>query len=74
MKSVGNCGRSPYLVCLDCREARGDVGANEDLVCVLTGAGVKWPDALPVAIQPRQLADADPDAVRAWIRSFDGAG
>mgnify|MGYP003693574971 CR=1 FL=1 len=26
--------------------ARGELGPDEDVVCVLTGAGVKWPDAL----------------------------
>jgi threonine synthase len=47
--------------------ARGALGADEDVVCVLTGAGAKWPDALVDAFTPRELVDASPDAVRAWI-------
>jgi threonine synthase len=46
---------------------RGELGADEDVVCVLTGAGVKWPDALVDALTPRELVDASPAAVRAWI-------
>jgi threonine synthase len=47
--------------------ARGDLSADEDVVCVLTGAGAKWPDALVDALTPRELVDASPAAVRAWI-------
>jgi threonine synthase len=54
--------------------ARGELGVDEDVVCVLTGAGVKWPDALVDALTPRELADANPAAVRAWIEAFDGTG
>jgi threonine synthase len=51
--------------------ARGDLGEDEDVVCVLTGAGVKWPDALAAAFAPCELSDERPEAVRAWIRAFD---
>jgi threonine synthase len=51
--------------------ARGELGADENVVCVLTGAGVKWPDALVDAVTPRELADATPAAVRAWIDAID---
>lgn len=47
--------------------ARGELDADEDVVCVLTGAGAKWPDALVDALTPRELVDASPGAVRAWI-------
>jgi threonine synthase len=47
--------------------ARGELDLDEDIVCVLTGAGAKWPDALVDALTPRELVDASPDAVRAWI-------
>jgi threonine synthase len=54
--------------------SRGEIEADEDVVCVLTGAGVKWPDALVGAITPRELADGTPAAVRAWIDAEDAAG
>ena len=47
--------------------ARGELASDEDVVCVLTGAGAKWPDALVDALTPRELIDASPGAVRAWI-------
>jgi len=47
------------------------LGPDEDVVCVLTGAGAKWPDALLEALTPRELSDASPDAVRAWIDATD---
>jgi threonine synthase len=50
---------------------RGELGADEDLVCVLTGSGVKWPDSLVDALTPRQLEDASPTTVRAWIDALD---
>jgi threonine synthase len=53
--------------------ARGELDADEDVICVLTGAGVKWPDALVDALTPRELVDASPDAVRAWIDSAASA-
>jgi len=51
---------------------RGELGADEDLVCVLTGSGVKWPDSLVDALTSRELQDATPTAVRAWIEALDG--
>jgi threonine synthase len=50
---------------------RGELGAGEDVVCVLTGSGAKWPAALPDAFAPRELRDASPAAVRAWIDAGD---
>jgi threonine synthase len=47
--------------------ARGELAPDEDVVCVLTGAGAKWPDALVDALTPQELADSSPQAVRAWI-------
>jgi threonine synthase len=47
--------------------ARGELEADEDVVCILTGAGAKWPDALVDALTPRELIDASPSGVRAWI-------
>ena len=53
--------------------ARGELASDEDVVCVLTGSGAKWPDALVDALTPRELSDASPDAVRAWIEASEGA-
>jgi threonine synthase len=52
--------------------ARGELGPDEDVVCVLTGAGAKWPDTLVDALTPRELTDASPAVVRAWIEAGDG--
>jgi threonine synthase len=54
--------------------SRGELSADEDVVCVLTGAGVKWPDALVDALTPRELTDPSPAAVRAWIEATDPDG
>lgn len=51
--------------------ARGDLAADEDCVAILTGAGVKWPDALLDALEPHELVAPDPAAVRAWVSAFD---
>ena len=51
--------------------ARNELDPDEDVVCVLTGAGVKWPDALVDALTPQELSDTRPAAVRAWIDAFD---
>jgi threonine synthase len=51
--------------------SKGDLASDEDVVCVLTGAGAKWPDALVDALTPRELADASPAGVRAWIEATD---
>ncbi len=42
--------------------ARGELGPDEDVVCVLTGAGVKWPDALMDALTPKELVGREPGA------------
>jgi threonine synthase len=63
---------APVAAALDLL-ARGELDAAEDVVCVLTGAGAKWPDALVDALTPRELADASPAAVRAWIEALDPA-
>ena len=54
--------------------ARGELEPDEDVVCVLTGAGAKWPDALVDALTPRELTDASPSAVRAWIDATADVG
>jgi threonine synthase len=51
---------------------RGALAPEEEVVCILTGAGAKWPDALLDALTPRELRDATPAAVRAWIDAADG--
>jgi threonine synthase len=44
---------------------------NEDVVCIVTGAGVKWPTELALAADPHELRDEDASTVRAWIDAFD---
>jgi threonine synthase len=45
--------------------ARGEVGADEDVVCVLTGGGARRPEALLEVVEPRELCDAAPAAAAA---------
>jgi threonine synthase len=52
--------------------ARDEIGPEEDVVCVLTGSGAKWPDSLVDALTPRELQDGSPATVRAWIDALDG--
>ncbi len=46
-------------------------GPDDDVVCLLTGAGVKWPDALLAVMEPHEAVDEDIEAVRSWISGFD---
>lgn len=56
------------------QQAQGDLGPEEDVVCLLTGSGVKWPDALTDALEAHELHEQDPEAFRAWIAVFDREG
>jgi threonine synthase len=47
--------------------ARGVFAPDEDVVCIATGAAVKWPAELEMAIMAHELRDDDTTAVRAWI-------
>jgi threonine synthase len=49
--------------------ARGELAEGEDVVCVLTGAGMKWPATVARGANRRELRDADPAAVRAWVEA-----
>lgn len=54
------------------QQASGELGMGEDAVCILTGSGVKWPDALTYALENHELREENPETVRAWIRAIDG--
>jgi threonine synthase len=47
--------------------AEGAFGKDEDVVCVVTGAAVKWPRELEMAVESHELLDKDAGAIRAWI-------
>jgi threonine synthase len=49
----------------------GRLGAQEDVVCLVTGALVKWPDVLEGAVDGQELADPTDQAVQEWVREFD---
>lgn len=49
----------------------GRIGAEDDVVCVVTGAVIKWPDALAAAVGSAELADPSDAAVRRWVAAFD---
>lgn len=53
---------------------RGEIADGEDVVCVITGAAVKWPSAVALAAARGPLPQDEPDAVRAWLEAFDRAG
>ncbi len=54
--------------------AEGRLAPGEDVVCVLTGAGAKWPDEVARIAEPAELAEHDPAAFRGWIAAFDREG
>lgn len=54
-------------------QRRGELHPDEDVVCIVTGAGIKWPDGLALAAVPHELRDEDPNAVRAWLDAYDRA-
>lgn len=51
--------------------AEGRLAPGEDVVCLLTGAGAKWPDEVARIAEPAELAEHDPAAFRGWIAAFD---
>jgi threonine synthase len=54
--------------------AEGRLAPDEEVVCILTGAGVKWPDEVARIAEPAELAEHDPEAFRGWIAAFDRDG
>jgi threonine synthase len=50
----------------------GRIGPDQDIVCMVTGALAKWPNDLAAAIEADELTDSAEDAVRRWVREFDG--
>ena len=53
------------------QQSRGEITADEDIVCIVTGSAVKWPDTMPLAFTQKALCDERPEAIRAWISSFE---
>jgi threonine synthase len=53
------------------QQARGVYKRDDDIVCVMTGAAVKWPDTIALGMDRHVLADSDLVAVRAWIDAGD---
>jgi threonine synthase len=49
----------------------GRIRSDQDVVCIVTGALVKWPDDLVVAIETEELDDPSGDAVQRWVLEFD---
>jgi threonine synthase len=54
-------------------QRRGELDPEEDVVCIVTGGGIKWPDELARAAEPHELRDEDSKAVRAWLDAYDRA-
>jgi threonine synthase len=51
----------------------GQIGAEEDIVCIMTGSAVKWPDTIGLDMQRHELTDEDPKVVEAWVHAVDAA-
>jgi threonine synthase len=49
------------------QQERGEIGAEEDVVCLLTGTAMKWPELLPARNDSHLLSDADAAAIDAWL-------
>ena len=49
----------------------GQIGANEDVVCIMTGAAVKWPETISLGVAAHELHDQDPELIEAWVRAAD---
>jgi threonine synthase len=52
-------------------QARGEIDKDEDVVCVVTGAGLKWPEHMALAVEPHLLQDENATTVRAWLDAVD---
>jgi threonine synthase len=49
----------------------GRIGSDQDVVCIVTGGLVKWPDDLAAAVETDELDDPSGDAVQRWVLEFD---
>jgi threonine synthase len=54
-------------------QRRGELPPDEDVVCIVTGAGIKWPNELGLAADPHELRDEDHNTIRAWLDAYDRA-
>jgi len=51
----------------------GQIGADEDVVCVMTGAAVKWPETIRLGVAAQELIEEDPLIVGAWLSAVNAA-
>jgi threonine synthase len=63
-------GAAALAAALEAEEC-GQFETEEDVVCLVTGAAVKWPDTIRLSLEPNCLATNDSDDLKAWIRAFD---
>ena len=64
-------GKEAAVAAALAQQSRGKITAEEDIVCIVTGSAVKWPETMPLAFTQKALCDERPEAVRAWISSID---
>ena len=50
--------------------AGGELGPDDDVVCILTGTGIKWPDTLLGLGGGARLDDGRPEALRSWLEAL----
>ena len=52
-------------------QARGEIGDDEDVVCIVTGGAAKWPDTIKRSVEPHLIAESDKAALEGWIIAAD---
>jgi len=55
------------VACLPRLLAAGKVSADDPVICVLTGAGMRWPDQLAAIVAPATQVEPDPETVDGYL-------
>jgi threonine synthase len=52
-------------------EEQGQLNSSDNVVCLVTGAAVKWPETIRLSLEPNCLSTDDVESLKAWIRALD---
>jgi len=58
---------APPVACLPRLLAAGKVSVDDEVVCLLTGAGIRWPGQLAERAAPAVQVTPDPSAVDRYL-------